>query len=94
MGFSASFSMLHLDPILQELRHTRWASRKQTLTASNGLPDFFDLKEAADLGSEPRFHLSRRETQLEAGTPSESADPSAQPTRRQPSLAKMKFFGH
>ena len=46
MGFSASFSMLHLDPILQELRHTRWASRKQTLTASNGLPDFFDLKEA------------------------------------------------
>ena len=55
---------------------------------------FFDLKEAADLGSEPRFHLSRRETQLEAGTPSESADPSAQPTRRQPSLAKMKFFGH
>lgn len=49
MGFLATFSTLHLNPILQELRHTRWASRKQTLTASNGLPDFFDLKEAFGL---------------------------------------------
>lgn len=48
-----------LRQLREELRHTRWASRKQTLTTSNGLPDFFDLKEALQIEDDSKANASR-----------------------------------
>eukprot|EP00435_Cladocopium_sp_Y103_P053306 s2311_g17.t1 len=65
-----------LSQLREELRHTRWASRKQTLTV-NGLPDFFDVKEALQVEDGSKANASPGEDpqeELPMGTKSSNVN--------------------